>query len=151
MYRGRSTKLIWRPHKEEYSHSRGWQRVGFKAKVIFVRSNKKAISHAQGLVRFVHVIQWIPKGWFPVSRNFYVRTCVKFTFTNKIEAMHEWWLKNVKVEPRLTSRLKGLCHPTRMRELMKTNLKKTAQLFQVVSEILEGCFYLSKSQPSFDS
>ncbi|MCG8404816.1 MAG: hypothetical protein MI923_06420, partial [Phycisphaerales bacterium] len=32
--------------------------------------------------------------------------------------------------------LKGLCHPTRMREPMKTNLKKTAQLFQVVSEIL---------------
>ena len=45
----------------------------------------------------------------------------------------------------------GLCRPTRMREPMKTNLKKTAQLFQVVSEILEGCFYLSKSQPSFDS
>ena len=47
--------------------------------------------------------------------------------------------------------LKGLCHTTRMREPMKTNLKKTAQLFQVVSEILEGCFYLSKSQPSLDS
>ena len=47
--------------------------------------------------------------------------------------------------------LKGLCHTTRMREQMKTNLKKTAQLFQVVSEILEGCFYLSKSQPSLDS
>ena len=47
--------------------------------------------------------------------------------------------------------LKGLCHTTRMREPMKTNLKKSAQLFQVVSEILEGCFYLSKSQPSFDS
>ena len=47
--------------------------------------------------------------------------------------------------------LKGLCHPTRMREPMKTNLKKLACLFQVLSEILEGCFYLSKSQPSFDS
>ena len=47
--------------------------------------------------------------------------------------------------------LKGLCHPTRMREPMKTNLKKLARLFQVLSEILEGCFYLSKSQPSFDS
>ena len=33
----------------------------------------------------------------------------------------------------------------------KLEIKKTAQLFQVVSEILEGCFYLSKSQPSFDS
>ena len=47
--------------------------------------------------------------------------------------------------------LKGLCHPTRMREPMKTNLKKLARLFQVLSEILESCFYLSKSQPSFDS
>ena len=47
--------------------------------------------------------------------------------------------------------LKGLCHLTRMREPMKTNLKKSARLFQVLSEILEGCFYLSKSQPSFDS
>ena len=47
--------------------------------------------------------------------------------------------------------LKGVCHPTRMREPMKTNLKKLACLFQVLSEILEGCFYLSKSQPSFDS
>ena len=36
--------------------------------------------------------------------------------------------------------LKGLCHPTRMREPMKTNLKKLARLFQVLSEILEGCF-----------
>ena len=44
--------------------------------------------------------------------------------------------------------LKGLCHPTRMRKPMKTNL---GRLFQVMSEILEGCFYLSKSQPSFDS
>ena len=32
-------------------------------------------------------------------------TCVKFTFANKIEAMHKWSLVNVKVEPRLTSRL----------------------------------------------
>ena len=47
--------------------------------------------------------------------------------------------------------LKGLCHPTPMREPKKTNLKKLACLFQVLSEILEGCFCLSKSQPSFDS
>ena len=52
---------------------------------------------------------------------------------------------------RLFAFLKGLCHPTRMREPMRTNLKKLACLFQVLSEILEGCFYLSKSQPSFDS
>ena len=29
------------------------------------------------------------KGWFPLSRNLYVRTWVKFTFANKIEAMYE--------------------------------------------------------------
>ena len=39
------------------------------------------------------------------------------------------WLKRL---------LKGLCHPTRMREPMKPNLKKSGRLFQVVSEILEG-------------
>ena len=27
------------------------------------------------------------KGWFPMAGNFYVCTCVKFTFANKIEAM----------------------------------------------------------------
>ena len=45
------------------------------------------------------------KGLFPVSRNVYVRTCEKFTFANKIEAMHERSLVSVKVEPRSTSRL----------------------------------------------
>ena len=35
--------------------------------------------------------------------NFYVRTCVKFTFANRIEAMHERSLASVKVEPRSTS------------------------------------------------
>ena len=47
--------------------------------------------------------------------------------------------------------LKGLCHPWRMWEPMKTNLKKLGQLFQVLSEILEGCFHLLKSQLLFDS
>ena len=42
-------------------------------------------------------------GLFPGSRNFYVRTCVKFTFENKIRAMHERSLVSVKVEPRSTS------------------------------------------------
>ena len=46
----------------------------------------------------------LPQGWFPLSRNFYVRTCVKFTFANKIEAMHERLLVSLKVEPRSTSR-----------------------------------------------
>ena len=40
-----------------------------------------------------------------MSRNFYVRMCVKFTFANKIEAKHERSLVSVKVEPRSTSRL----------------------------------------------
>ena len=39
------------------------------------------------------------------SRNFYVRTCQKLTFANKIEAMHERSLVSVKAEPRSTSRL----------------------------------------------
>ena len=34
-----------------------------------------------------------------------MRTCVKFTFANKIEAMHERSLVSVKIEPRSTSRL----------------------------------------------
>ena len=45
----------------------------------------------------------LPQGLFPLSRNFYVRTCVKFTFANKIEAMHERLLVSLKVEPRSTS------------------------------------------------
>ena len=40
-----------------------------------------------------------------MSRNFYVRTCVKFTFASKIEAMHERSLESIEVEPRSTSRL----------------------------------------------
>ena len=38
-------------------------------------------------------------------RDFYVRTCVKFTFAMKIEAMHERSQVSVKVEPRSTPRL----------------------------------------------
>ena len=45
----------------------------------------------------------VPKGWFPVSRNFYVCTCVKFTFANKIEAVQERSLVSVKVERLSTS------------------------------------------------
>ena len=39
------------------------------------------------------------------NSNFYVRTCVKFTFANKIEAMYEGSHVSVKVETRSTSRL----------------------------------------------
>ena len=45
------------------------------------------------------------KAWFPLLRNFYVRTCVKFTFANKIEAIYERSHVNAKVEPRSTSHL----------------------------------------------
>ena len=34
-----------------------------------------------------------------------MRSCVRFKFANKIEAMHERSLVSVKVEPRSTSRL----------------------------------------------
>ena len=48
--------------------------------------------------------------------------------------------------------LKGLCHPTRMREPMKTNLKKTAQLFQVLSEFWKAVFIcLNLGHRSIDS
>ena len=40
--------------------------------------------------------------------------------------------------------LKGLCHPWHMREPMKTNLKKSTRLFQVLLEILDSCFYLRR-------
>ena len=41
-------------------------------------------------------------GGFPLSRNFYVRTRVKLTCVNKIEAMYERPRVNVEVEPRST-------------------------------------------------
>ena len=44
----------------------------------------------------------LSEGWFPLSRNFYVRTRVKFTFANKIQAMYQRPHVSVKVEPRLT-------------------------------------------------
>ena len=37
--------------------------------------------------------------------NFYVRTCVKFKFANKIEAVYERSHVSIKVEPRSTSLL----------------------------------------------
>ena len=44
-------------------------------------------------------------GLISTVRNSYVRTCVKFTFANKIEAMYQRSLVSVKVETRSTSRL----------------------------------------------
>ena len=40
-----------------------------------------------------------------MSPNFYVHTCVKFMFANKIEAKHEGLLVGVKVELCSTSHL----------------------------------------------
>ena len=40
-----------------------------------------------------------------LSRNFYVRTCVKFSFATKIEAMHKRSLVSVKVDHLSTSHL----------------------------------------------
>ena len=40
-----------------------------------------------------------------LSRNFYVRTCIKFTFANKIEEIYERSNASVKVETRTNSRL----------------------------------------------
>ena len=45
------------------------------------------------------------KGWFPLTRNFYVGTYVTFTFAYGIEAVHERSLVGKKVKPRSTSRL----------------------------------------------
>ena len=42
---------------------------------------------------------------FPLLGNFYVRTWVKFTLANKIEAIYERLHISIKVEPRSTSRL----------------------------------------------
>ena len=55
-----------------------------------------------------------------MQRNFYVRTCVKFTFANKIEAIHKRSLVGVKVEVdvfRLVARIffTGGCDSSRRR------------------------------------
>ena len=64
------------------------------------------IPYLYHLEKMVRNVFWAcSDGWFPVSRIFYVRTCVKFTFANKIMAMHERSLVSVKVEPRSTCRL----------------------------------------------
>ena len=49
-----------------------------------------------------------------MTRNFYVRTCIKFTYANQIEAMHEKSLVSVKVEPRSTCRLSSALFTLRL-------------------------------------
>ena len=51
------------------------------------------------------VLALLHRGWFLVSCTFYLQTCIKLTFANKIEAMHERSLISVKVESRSTSHL----------------------------------------------
>ena len=50
-----------------------------------------------------------------------------------------------------TNKVKGAMSPHTHARANENKLGKVGPSFQVLSEILEGCFYLSKSQPSFDS
>ena len=50
----------------------------------------------------------LSQGWFPLPRNFYARMCIKFKFTNKLEAMYVRSHVSVKVEPRFTFNLNTL-------------------------------------------
>ena len=47
--------------------------------------------------------------------------------------------------------VKGVMSPPAHVRANKNKLENVAPIFQVLSEILEGCFYLFQSQPSFDS
>ena len=85
-----------------------WYHVNWNRKSSLNRIVWGEVAHAYLIWRENHASEtWArtPKGWFPLPRNFYVRTCVKFTFANKMKAMHERSLESVKVEPRSTSRL----------------------------------------------
>ena len=77
------------------------------------------------------------KGQFYKSGNFSI-SLGKFNSFKEVRG--RWHI------PAYSPKLKGLCHPWHMRKPMKTILKKS-----VLSEILEGCFYLTKSQLSLDS
>ena len=53
----------------------------------------------QEIRTWVAITLWDPcQGWFPLSRNFSVRTQAKFTCVNEIGAMYERLRVNVKVE-----------------------------------------------------
>ena len=96
---------------------------------------------------FVKFLVWYFSVHVPYVINELILSCNKM----KEKIIKKLKKKNLPQNAKELPVLKGLCHPTRMREPMKTNLKKSARLFQVLSEILEDCFHLSKSQPSFDS
>ena len=55
----------------------------------YVSQNIVAVTGNLRLIRFTLFYVFNRDIKYPLSRNFYVRTCVKFTFANKIEAMYE--------------------------------------------------------------
>ena len=59
----------------------------------------------QKLLHIYRIHGFFLKVEFPVSRNFYVRTCVKLPLGNKIGAIHERSLASVKFEPPSNPRL----------------------------------------------
>ena len=70
-------------------------------------------------------------------RNFYVRSCVRFTFANKIEAMRERSLLSEKVEPRSTSRIRSAVFTLPLFYLRDDNLRawpKTRQWKSIFRE-----------------
>ena len=84
-----------------------------------------------------------------MSRNFYVRTCVKFRLVNKIEAMHERSLVSVKVEPRSTSRLISALFNLPLFYLGDENLRALACVAKNASvEINLQSYPLSYPEPS---
>ena len=58
--------------------------------------------------------------------------------------------KNTAISPD-SGTFKGLCHPRRMRALIRSTLKSLAQLFQIPSESSGSCFYLFESRSSSES
>ena len=80
--------------------------MDFHCRVIFMCVNKVEVMYEVSRVN-LYFNQVYAHKFYPLrvklSRNFYVRTCVKFTFANKIEAMYERSLVSVEVEPRSTS------------------------------------------------
>ena len=62
-----------------------------------------------------------------------------------------WKKQGFMLGPLCNQTVKGaMSLPTHARA-NENKLEKLARLFQNLWEILEGCFYLSKSQPTFDS
>ena len=101
-------------------------------------------SDPKGAWHYNHVtFTLIANNFMLYCRSIYMLSilCVRLTIKVNVgipESFKVGWYPPHKKLGRVT--LKGLCHPTRMREPMKTNLKKLACLFQVLSEILKAVF-----------